>query len=424
MNVSVNSCAVSPSCGDVRGDELAQWTPKKPQGRFVDIPILADVQGQTRSDSKTADETDPGAAKPGEQDNPITRKRAGQSGSEDSPVGTAAMASDTPAESSVRTKEGIRKGDCTSARSSKTPCEQLMAAGFSETGRKKQAATSSPVGKNGQSTQTEDCVAGKDGEIGARRRIVPTESSTKSEGTLRGSGSENRMHAGSRRGGAFTSQGLTVEALLSEGRETQPGSHKSGASVPLPPSAGFVNQPAATGMHNSLGTAVLENANAGVNESASASVGEQILDSLKASMAQGDGQILIRLQPPELGMVLVRFREQEQGLDGTLRVDRTETRHEIAQALPDVLRSLQEAGIGIRRLEVTNGDSPGSDLGQGQLPQEGSSGRPDAGQDQGHLWAASTSWSSAAADFAAESQVMPDLPGSPAMPWGRIDMLL
>jgi flagellar hook-length control protein FliK len=424
MNVSVNSCAVSPSCGDVRGDELAQWTSKKPQGRFVDIPILADVQEQTRSDSKTADETDPGTAEPGERDTATARKRAGRSGSEDSPVGTAAMASDTPAESSVRTKEGIRKGDSTSARSSKTPCEQLVAAGSSETGRKKQATTLSPSGKNGQSTHTEDCVAGKDGGLGARRRILLSESPTKSEGTLRGSGSENRMHAGSRRGGASGSQGLTVEALLSEGRETQPGSHKSGASVPPPPSACFVNQPAATGMHNSLGTAVLENANAGVNESASASVGEQILDSLKASMAQGDGQILIRLQPPELGMVLVRFREQEQGLDGTLRVDRTETRHEIAQALPDVLRSLQEAGIGIRRLEVTNGDSPGSDLGQGQLPQEGSSGRPDAGQDQGHLWAASTSWSSAAADFAAESQVMPDFPGSAPMPSGRIDMLL
>jgi flagellar hook-length control protein FliK len=176
-------------------------------------------------------------------------------------------------------------------------------------------------------------------------------------------------------------------------------------------------------MHNSIGAASLESATVYMSESASASVGEQILDSLKASMAQGDGQILIRLQPPELGMVLVRFREQGQELDGTLRVDRSDTRHEIAQALPDVLRSLQEAGIGIRRLEVTHGDSPGQDLGQGQLPQEGSSGRPDAGQDQGHLWTASTSWPSAAADFAAEAQVMPDVPGSAALPWGRIDML-
>jgi flagellar hook-length control protein FliK len=141
-------------------------------------------------------------------------------------------------------------------------------------------------------------------------------------------------------------------------------------------------------------------------------------------MAQGDGQVLIRLQPPELGTVVVRFREQGERLDGTLQVERADTRREIEQALPEVVRSLQEAGIGIRRLDVTDGDPPGQDLGRGQPQQDRSSGHRDSGQDRDHLWASSTPWSPAAADFSVDSQQTPDIQGSTEMPRGRIDMLL
>jgi flagellar hook-length control protein FliK len=141
-------------------------------------------------------------------------------------------------------------------------------------------------------------------------------------------------------------------------------------------------------------------------------------------MAQGDGQVLIRLQPPELGTVVVRFREQGERLDGTLQVERADTRREIEQALPEVVRSLQEAGIGIRRLDVTDGDPPGQDLGRGQPQQDRSSGHRDSGQDRDHLWTSSTPWSPAAADFSVDSQQTPDIQGSTEMPRGRIDMLL
>jgi hypothetical protein len=111
-------------------------------------------------------------------------------------------------------------------------------------------------------------------------------------------------------------------------------------------------------------------------------------------------------------------------LDGTLKVDRADTRREIEQVLPEVVRSLQDAGIGIRRLDVTDSDSPAQDLGRGQPQQDGSSGYRDAGQDRDSLWTSSASGPAAAADSSWGSPRAPDTPSSAAMPQGRIDMLL
>ena len=89
----------------------------------------------------------------------------------------------------------------------------------------------------------------------------------------------------------------------------------------------------------------------------SASVSEQIQESLRASLARPDQQITIRLNPPELGTVLIKFQEQDSQITGVLEVNKSQTRAEIQQALPEIVRSLQELGVNIRRLEVilTNG---------------------------------------------------------------------
>jgi flagellar hook-length control protein FliK len=452
MNALANSDAVSPSHGDVRGDGLMQRTPKRPQDRFADTFILADAKEETRSNSNAADEADLGTGLQCEQRTLNARKRAGRSTEDSSHAGAAVIASDKPTELSVQTKRGVGKGDSTSARFSQTPCEELVATESPDAGHKKRAAILSQHGKNEQHTHIVGSVARKNGGFGAllagpsalkenllatshaldepsrkalsRRQSPVFEVSPKSEGRLRGAGSENQPRAGFKRGSASGSPNHTLEALLSRGKETQPGSHKSGASAATQPSACSVSQPAAAGPHTSAATAIREIAEGGVSEGVSQSVGEQILDSLKASMAQGDRQVLIRLQPPELGMVLVRFREQGERLDGTLQVDRTDTRREIEQALPEVVRSLQEAGIGIRRLDVTDADPSGQDLGGGQPQQDGSSGHRHAGQDRDHLWTSSTPWSAAAADFSVDSQQTPNIQGSTEMPRGRIDMFL
>ncbi len=83
-------------------------------------------------------------------------------------------------------------------------------------------------------------------------------------------------------------------------------------------------------------------------------VGKQILESIQSSLTNqvGDKQITVRLNPPELGKVLIKFQEQENQITGLLEASKTQTRIEIEQALPQIIRDLSDSGINIKRLEV------------------------------------------------------------------------
>jgi flagellar hook-length control protein FliK len=69
-----------------------------------------------------------------------------------------------------------------------------------------------------------------------------------------------------------------------------------------------------------------------------------------------DRQITVRLHPPELGTVFVKFQEQDSRITGILEVSKTQTRLEIEQALPQITRNLTDCGIQIKRLEVVLSD--------------------------------------------------------------------
>jgi flagellar hook-length control protein FliK len=86
------------------------------------------------------------------------------------------------------------------------------------------------------------------------------------------------------------------------------------------------------------------------------SLGEQVSEQIRTSIRQGDQQITIRLNPPELGKVLIRFQEQNDQITGLLEVSRVQTRYEIEQALPQIIRTLHDAGVQVRRLEVVLAD--------------------------------------------------------------------
>jgi len=95
-------------------------------------------------------------------------------------------------------------------------------------------------------------------------------------------------------------------------------------------------------------------------EDTSANIGKQILESIHSSFIHrsGDKQITVNLNPPELGQVSIKFQEQGTQLTGLLEVSKTQTRTEIEQALPQIIRNLSDSGINIKRLEVvlTTGD--------------------------------------------------------------------
>jgi flagellar hook-length control protein FliK len=106
------------------------------------------------------------------------------------------------------------------------------------------------------------------------------------------------------------------------------------------------------------------------------SVSEQIQGSIQSSFRQGDQQITIRLNPPELGKVTIKFHEQQDQLTGMLQVSKTQTKYEIQQALPEIIQNLQNMGIQVKKLEVvmSEPDFTGQQAYNNQSLQDGSAG--------------------------------------------------
>ncbi|MHC4418529.1 MAG: flagellar hook-length control protein FliK, partial [Planctomycetota bacterium] len=103
----------------------------------------------------------------------------------------------------------------------------------------------------------------------------------------------------------------------------------------------------------------------------STDIGEQIQESISSSVRRGGQQITIHLNPPELGKVSIRFQEQGGQIAGLLEVSKIETRYEIEQALPQIIRSLGDCGIQIKRLEVMLADQPEQQAYKDQTLQNG-----------------------------------------------------
>ncbi len=90
-----------------------------------------------------------------------------------------------------------------------------------------------------------------------------------------------------------------------------------------------------------------------------ASLREQICMSVQNSLQQGQRQITINLNPPELGRVSIKFTEQGGQLTGSLEATNPQTRTDIQQAMPEMIRSLEQSGISIKRIDVSLSDISG-----------------------------------------------------------------
>ena len=90
-----------------------------------------------------------------------------------------------------------------------------------------------------------------------------------------------------------------------------------------------------------------------------ASLREQICMSVQNSVQQGQRQITINLNPPELGRVSIKFTEQSGQLTGSLEATNSQTRADIQQAIPEMIRSLEQSGISIKRIDVSLSDISG-----------------------------------------------------------------
>ena len=83
----------------------------------------------------------------------------------------------------------------------------------------------------------------------------------------------------------------------------------------------------------------------------------QMHQSIAGSIKDGSSEITIHLNPPQLGRVHIKFEQRDTGIVGVLNVERAETRAQIQQLLPAVIRNLQDSGIQLRRLDVNLSDN-------------------------------------------------------------------
>jgi flagellar hook-length control protein FliK len=157
-----------------------------------------------------------------------------------------------------------------------------------------------------------------------------------------------------------------------------------GGSEPMSPAPSQTHSAVAVGSRT---PAELPVATGGAGSAASrtptSSVGQQMMDSIHATLARGERQVVVRLEPPELGTVVVRFQQQGDEIQGLLEVTKTDTRQEVEQALPQLLRGLEEIGVQVRRLEVAVGEQPEREAAKEQLAQDPSSHQQDPNQTAG-----------------------------------------
>lgn len=89
-------------------------------------------------------------------------------------------------------------------------------------------------------------------------------------------------------------------------------------------------------------------------------VAQNIHQSIQFCLQRNEQQVTINLYPPELGRVRVRIRQEDQQITGLLEVEKLQTKNEIQQSLPEILRTLQDWQVSVKRMEVVLSENSSS----------------------------------------------------------------
>ncbi len=82
-------------------------------------------------------------------------------------------------------------------------------------------------------------------------------------------------------------------------------------------------------------------------------VARQIQESITSTLHQGRSRITVRLNPPELGKINISFQQNGQEITGLVEAARPETKYQIDRAVYEIMQNLEEAGIQLAKIEVT-----------------------------------------------------------------------
>ena len=118
---------------------------------------------------------------------------------------------------------------------------------------------------------------------------------------------------------------------------------------------------------------------------AAGSSADQIIESVRLNGARAGQQIVVRLDPPEMGRVRLVLRMEGQEVRGVLEVENPRTVAERQREASSLVQRLGESGVEMRRLDVQLSGQPRSNSGDSALHQysndgQGAPRREGAGQ--------------------------------------------
>jgi len=108
----------------------------------------------------------------------------------------------------------------------------------------------------------------------------------------------------------------------------------------------------------------------GTPDNLQASPSEQIIQSIRVNLRTPEQEIYISLNPPELGRVRMTFRHSDGEITGLLEVEKPQTKYDIEQSLPQIIASLQDCGVQVRRVDVVLKDQPQQNQSQSDTPDD------------------------------------------------------
>jgi flagellar hook-length control protein FliK len=126
-------------------------------------------------------------------------------------------------------------------------------------------------------------------------------------------------------------------------------------------------------------------------------VGEQLQASISKSVSQGENEVTVRLNPPELGQVVIKLQQQNGQVTGSLEFSRAETKAEAQQLMPQLVRNLQDSGISVKKLDVvqTQIDNSGQQQFREHVAGDGLPYQQQFGQGQSDNYGLGYDWMSA-----------------------------
>ncbi len=448
MGTFANACAALPSDGRVQGNRPTGQAAGEPQTLFDDVVTLTRIRAEVSPDKKAVEDAATTYAAPAgpvgweSQVLPIPRRNPSLSApqivsQEDTLSSQGRLAGvksrvgaafpdqvATPAGAKGTKVAGAKAGGQTPKEvyqhgSGDGGSDLIARVGRWDVGRKEGAGAARQVAQNGRCGHTGDKVAPKDDGF-------KVSSATKPGPKVHPAVTREQARAGPRCDNGSGGQEAKMRVAQSGAKESRSARFKERGTVQPEPPASSIEQSVAGALHPPVepqthGAVAVKS---DVTDNPLRNLREQILDSVQGSTAQGQRQVTIRLQPPELGTVLVRFREEDEHLDGVLEVAKAETRRQIEQALPEVVRSLQDAGIAIRRLDVTSGEPSGQELGRGLSQQDAGAGQYGSGHNRDHLPASQGVWPQPSGGQSANSRDTPSADHHGMAGHGGIDVLL